>query len=49
MLCRVLDIMRTDAEKDPASNPNALHARLLINEVSIFNRVCIGMNSFIGQ
>ncbi|KAK7816819.1 dna-directed rna polymerase 1 [Quercus suber] len=30
---RVLDIMRRDAEKDPASNPNALHARLLINQV----------------
>ncbi|KAL6190212.1 hypothetical protein ACLB2K_036610 [Fragaria x ananassa] len=30
---RVLDIMRTDAEKDPAINPNTLHARLLINEV----------------
>uniref|UniRef100_A0A2N9EV15 DNA-directed RNA polymerase n=1 Tax=Fagus sylvatica TaxID=28930 RepID=A0A2N9EV15_FAGSY len=30
---RVLDIMRKDAEKDPASNPNALHARLLINQV----------------
>ncbi|KAB2624394.1 DNA-directed RNA polymerase 1 [Pyrus ussuriensis x Pyrus communis] len=30
---RVLDIMRSDAEKDPATNPNALHARLLINQV----------------
>ncbi|EEF47677.1 DNA-directed RNA polymerase 2, chloroplast/mitochondrial precursor, putative [Ricinus communis] len=30
---RVLDIMRTDAEKDPGTNPNALHAKLLINEV----------------
>ncbi|KAE8648775.1 DNA-directed RNA polymerase 1B, mitochondrial [Cucumis sativus] len=30
---RVLDIMRSDAAKDPASNPNALHARLLINQV----------------
>ncbi|XP_034226012.1 DNA-directed RNA polymerase 1, mitochondrial isoform X2 [Prunus dulcis] len=30
---RVLDIMRNDAEKDPATNPNALHARLLINQV----------------
>ncbi|XP_041010369.1 DNA-directed RNA polymerase 1B, mitochondrial [Juglans microcarpa x Juglans regia] len=30
---RVLDIMRRDAEKDPATNPNALHARLLINQV----------------
>ncbi|KAJ6808218.1 putative DNA-directed RNA polymerase 1B, mitochondrial isoform X1 [Iris pallida] len=27
---RVLDIMREDAQKDPATNPNALHARLLI-------------------
>ena len=25
--------MRSDAAKDPASNPNALHARLLINQV----------------
>ncbi|PRQ40537.1 putative DNA-directed RNA polymerase [Rosa chinensis] len=31
---RVLNIMRTDAEKDPASSPNSLHARLLINEVN---------------
>ncbi|XP_023542839.1 DNA-directed RNA polymerase 1B, mitochondrial-like [Cucurbita pepo subsp. pepo] len=30
---RVLDIIRSDAEKDPATNPNALHARLLINQV----------------
>ncbi|KAF2321391.1 hypothetical protein GH714_040980 [Hevea brasiliensis] len=30
---RVLDIMRKDAEKDPATNPNALHAKLLINQV----------------
>ncbi|XP_038892390.1 DNA-directed RNA polymerase 1B, mitochondrial [Benincasa hispida] len=30
---RVLDIMRSDAEKDPASNPFALHARFLINQV----------------
>ncbi|KAG2706865.1 hypothetical protein I3843_05G110000 [Carya illinoinensis] len=30
---RVLDIMRRDAEKDPATNPNALHARLLIDQV----------------
>ncbi|KAM0987014.1 hypothetical protein ACFX2G_011379 [Malus domestica] len=30
---RVLDIMRSDAEKDPATNPNALHARLLVNQV----------------
>ncbi|KAM5569950.1 hypothetical protein ABKV19_017131 [Rosa sericea] len=29
---RVLDIRRTDAEKDPASNPNALRARLLIDD-----------------
>ncbi|KAF7133322.1 hypothetical protein RHSIM_Rhsim09G0120300 [Rhododendron simsii] len=30
---RVLDIMRRDAEKDPATDPNALRARLLINQV----------------
>ncbi|KAK6252007.1 hypothetical protein QUC31_013727 [Theobroma cacao] len=30
---RVVDIMRRDAEKDPAINPHALHARLLINQV----------------
>ncbi|KAJ6807007.1 DNA-directed RNA polymerase 1B, mitochondrial-like [Iris pallida] len=30
---RVLDIMREDAQKDPATNPNALHARLLIDQV----------------
>ncbi|KAJ4978990.1 hypothetical protein NE237_009770 [Protea cynaroides] len=30
---RVLDIMRSDAQKDPASDPNALRARLLINQV----------------
>ncbi|XP_074589982.1 DNA-directed RNA polymerase 2, chloroplastic/mitochondrial-like [Curcuma longa] len=30
---RVLDIMRRDAEKDPSINPNALHAKLLIDQV----------------
>ncbi|KAJ7943280.1 DNA-directed RNA polymerase [Quillaja saponaria] len=30
---RVLDIMRRDAEKDPRTNPNAVHARFLINQV----------------
>jgi len=30
---RVLDIMRRDAEKDPTTDPNALRARLLINQV----------------
>ncbi|XP_044493476.1 DNA-directed RNA polymerase 1B, mitochondrial-like isoform X2 [Mangifera indica] len=30
---RVLEIMRRDAEKDPATNPHALFARLLINQV----------------
>ncbi|XP_052198727.1 DNA-directed RNA polymerase 1B, mitochondrial isoform X2 [Diospyros lotus] len=30
---RVLDIMRRDAQKDPATDPNALSARLLINQV----------------
>ncbi|KAB1206594.1 DNA-directed RNA polymerase 1B, mitochondrial [Morella rubra] len=32
-VCRVLDIMRRDAEKDPATHPNVLHARLLIDQV----------------
>lgn len=49
MLSSVLDIMQTDAEKDSASNPNALHARLLISEVNFVNSVYIGMNSFFGQ
>lgn len=35
LLCRVKEIMQNDAEKDPATNPNALHARLLINQVFI--------------
>ncbi|XP_042520027.1 DNA-directed RNA polymerase 2B, chloroplastic/mitochondrial-like [Macadamia integrifolia] len=30
---RVLDIMQRDAEKDPATDPNALRARLLITQV----------------
>ncbi|XP_057482545.1 DNA-directed RNA polymerase 1, mitochondrial-like [Actinidia eriantha] len=30
---RVLDIMLTDAQNDPATDPNALRARLLINQV----------------
>ncbi|XVE91693.1 hypothetical protein REPUB_Repub01dG0032600 [Reevesia pubescens] len=30
---RVLDIMRRDAEEDPATNPHALYAQLLINQV----------------
>ncbi|XP_061353231.1 DNA-directed RNA polymerase 1B, mitochondrial-like isoform X2 [Gastrolobium bilobum] len=30
---RVLEIMRKDAEKDPQTNPNALHARRLISQV----------------
>ncbi|XP_043692088.1 DNA-directed RNA polymerase 2, chloroplastic/mitochondrial-like isoform X2 [Telopea speciosissima] len=30
---RVLDIMQRDAEKDPETDPNALRARLLINQV----------------
>jgi len=32
--CRVLEIMKRDAEKDPQTNPNALHARRLISQVS---------------
>lgn len=31
---RVVDIMQRDAEKDPATNPNARYARRLINQVS---------------
>ncbi|KAF5727791.1 DNA-directed RNA polymerase 1B mitochondrial-like [Tripterygium wilfordii] len=30
---RVLHIMQRDAEKDPETNPNVLHAKLLINQV----------------
>ncbi|OIV93858.1 hypothetical protein TanjilG_13873 [Lupinus angustifolius] len=30
---RVLEIMKRDAEKDPQTNPNALHARRLISQV----------------
>ncbi|CAN4121991.1 unnamed protein product [Withania somnifera] len=30
---RVLDIMKRDADKDPATDPNVMHARLLINQV----------------
>ncbi|KAJ8774660.1 hypothetical protein K2173_017106 [Erythroxylum novogranatense] len=30
---RVLDIMQREAEKDPSTNTNALHAKLLINQV----------------
>ncbi|KAL1563208.1 DNA-directed RNA polymerase 2, chloroplastic/mitochondrial [Salvia divinorum] len=30
---RVLDIMKEDAQKDPAEYPEALHARLLVNQV----------------
>lgn len=38
--CSVLDIMRRDAEKDPAVEPNALMARLLINQVPSFFFSC---------
>ena len=31
--CRVLEIMREDAQKDPTIFPDALHARILINQV----------------
>ncbi|KAJ6322135.1 hypothetical protein OIU77_012086 [Salix suchowensis] len=30
---RVLDIMKRDAEKDPAISPNSVHAKLLVNQV----------------
>lgn len=33
LLCRVLEIMRRDAQKDPNIFPDALHARMLINQV----------------
>lgn len=33
--CRVLDIIRSDAQKDPAVYPEALRARLLVNQVLI--------------
>lgn len=38
--------MRNDAEKDPATNPNALYARLLINQVNIVNRACQSVKIF---
>ncbi|OMO58733.1 DNA-directed RNA polymerase, phage-type [Corchorus capsularis] len=31
----VLDIMKRDAEKDPATHPNSLYARLLINQTTL--------------
>jgi len=34
--CRVLEIMQTDAQNDPAVFPNAIHARQLVNQVSSF-------------
>ena len=36
LLCRVVDIMQRDAAKDIASEPNALRAKLLINQVKFF-------------
>ncbi|XP_031388098.1 DNA-directed RNA polymerase 1B, mitochondrial isoform X2 [Punica granatum] len=30
---RVVEIMRSDADKDPATNPSAVYARLLVNQV----------------
>ncbi|KAJ0038285.1 hypothetical protein Pint_23430 [Pistacia integerrima] len=32
---RVLEIMRRDAEKDPKTDPNALYARLLVNQLTL--------------
>lgn len=40
LLSRVLEIMRRDAEKDPDTDPNALYARLLINQVFIVAYAC---------
>lgn len=37
--CRVLQIMKRDALKDPATDPHALHARRLINQVSFYFQV----------
>lgn len=31
--CRVLEIMKRDAQKDPAVFPDALRARVLVNQV----------------
>lgn len=42
-LCRVLDIMKRDAAKDPATDPNAKRARLLINQVP-----CCSINLLFG-
>lgn len=38
LLCRVLDIMRKDAKGDPATNPNTMHARNLVNQVFVISR-----------
>lgn len=35
-LCRVHDIMRMDAEKDPATSEDAARARLLVNQVCCY-------------
>lgn len=36
---RVLDIMKEDAQKDPAVHPEALHARRLINQVDVISQL----------
>lgn len=35
MINRVIEIMRRDAQKDPAVEPNAEHARILVDQVPI--------------
>lgn len=35
ILIRVLEIMLRDSNKDPATEPNAVHARLLVGQVSV--------------
>lgn len=35
MRCRVLDIMRRDADRDPEAFPDALRARKLLNQVRL--------------
>jgi hypothetical protein len=33
ILCRVLEIMKIDAQKDPEIFPEARHAKILVNQV----------------
>jgi hypothetical protein len=36
--------MQRDAEKDPAINPNSVHAKLLVNQVSAFSCLLMVLN-----